>query len=90
MRNITDITIRIAALLPDPSTIADPIVSFNIGALKAEIGSVQRRSLYVAPEDGTAWRDLTDLLNRYLPTPTSTSGYTWAWAISQLMRGITA
>lgn len=87
MRNVTEITVQILALLPDPSTVPDPTLSAGLGSLKVEIAALQRRSLYVAPEDGSAWRDLTNLLNRYLPMPTPTSGYTWAWAISQLMRG---
>jgi hypothetical protein len=88
MRNVSDIMTQILGLLPIPSTIVDPIVSGNVAVLSIEIEALQRRSLYVAPEDDSAWRDITNLLNRYLPTPTTTSGYTWAWAISKLMRGV--
>lgn len=86
MRNISTVITQILALLPDPSTVT-PDFTNNIIALRGELGALQRRSLYTAPEDITGWANLTDVLFRYLPTASPTSGNTWAWAISLVVLG---
>ena len=83
MRNITDVINEVLEILPDPppTEVAD-----DITVLKAELRILKRTGSYTPAEahtDEALWDRLGIALYRYMPNP---EGYTWAKAISDVMK----
>lgn len=82
MRKLSDVIDQIIAAIPNPPP---PEFSDNLIALGAELNILRRKSLYQAPEAGSAlWDNLVQLLYRYLPPPTAVP---WAQAIATIVEG---